>query len=133
MKRNLHAFAALILLFSFANIPATPSMAASATYYVSPDGVSSGACPITAPCQLEYAISLANATAELDTVYLKSGTYTKSVETPQEFLLITNSLRMVGGCNNSYTSCAPDNPDTILSGEGERRILSWISRKQAVR
>ena len=123
MKRNQHALAALILLFSFAYTPTIPSLAASATYYVSTDGISSGTCPILAPCQLEYAISLANATSDLDTIYLKFGTYTKSVETPQEFLLITNSLHLVGGCNDTYTSCTPDNPDTILSGEGERRIL----------
>lgn len=123
MKRNLQAFAAMILLFSFAYIPAIPSLAASATYYVSPDGISSGDCPTTAPCPLEYAVSLANATPELDTIYLKSGTYTKTGETSQEFVLITNNLHMVGGCNDTYTSCTPDNPDTILSGEGERRIL----------
>ncbi len=122
MKRNLHAFAAMILLFSFAYTPATPSLAASATYYVSADGVSSGDCPTTAPCQLEYAVSLANATPELDPIYLSSGTYTKAADTTDAFLSITNSIKMVGGCVCGYTSCTPNNP-TILSGEGERRIL----------
>ncbi|MFO7624996.1 MAG: hypothetical protein R6V73_11640 [Anaerolineales bacterium] len=123
MKRNLHAFAAVILLVSFAYTPTIPSLAASATYYVSPDGVSNGACPTTAPCQLEYAVSLANATPELDTIYLSSGSYTKATDTTDAFLSITNSIKMVGGCVCGYTSCTPNNPDTILSGGGERRIL----------
>lgn len=123
MNRNLKALTAVILLFSFSHTPTTPSLAASATYYVSPVGVSSGACPVSTPCQLEYAISLANATSDLDTIYLKSGTYTKATDTPQEFLLITNSLHLVGRCNDNFTTCSQENPETILDGQGKRRIM----------
>ena len=123
MKRSTMVILSIVLVLGMNSPLRVPVKAAGVNYYVAVGAASSGSCTIATPCSLEYALSLANATPEEDRIFLQSGTYTKSVDSSSAFLLINESLKIAGGCNNTYTSCAPGNPATILDGQAKRRVI----------
>jgi len=95
---------------------------AAGVWYAAADGINEGSCPITAPCNIQRAVSQA---ASGDTIYLESGTYTASNDADPRVIWITKNLTLTGSCDFSSGSavCSQDNDPSIINGEGERRVI----------
>ena len=84
-----------LTLALLASLPEQPvsTVKAAGVLYAAADGILEGLCPITAPCTIQRAVSLASVG---DTIYLESGTYTAPNESDTQVIWITKSLTLTG-------------------------------------
>ena len=115
-----------LTLALLASLPGQPvsTVKAAGVLYAAADGILEGLCPITAPCTIQRAVSLASVG---DTIYLESGTYTAPNEADTRVIWITKSLTLTGSCEFSGKGavCSPANEPSIIYGELERRAISY--------
>ena len=113
-----------LTLALLASLPGQPvsTVKAAGVIYAAADGILEGLCPITAPCTIQRAVSLASVG---DTIYLKSGTYTAPNEADTRVIWITKSLTLTGSCEFSGKGavCSPANEPSIIDGELKRRVI----------
>lgn len=120
MKRT--SLIALVFILTFSLLNSVSPVTAAGPLYASPGGLNEGACPISAPCTIQRALTQATSG---DTIYLESGTYFRVNEADQRVLWVNKSITLIGGCDFSsgVAVCSSANPRSILDGETERRVI----------
>ncbi len=111
----------LALLFWLMGAPLSQAQPDATTRYVTADGTGT-ACTAASPCNLQTAVSLAQAG---DSIYVAGGTYTGS---GSQVITLTTSITLTGGFDAANWN-APPNPivnPTILDGEGLRRVVAIV-------
>jgi hypothetical protein len=109
--------AGAILLLSF-------SPAFAATIHVAPGGTGDGS--VADPAGLKAALDTAKTNGEDDTIKLRSGTYTSASNPGFTYSSTMNdnmAVVMTGGWDAAFLTRTGDPADTILDGEGARRLL----------
>jgi hypothetical protein len=121
-KRLRFVLCVLLALAVGGPAPAAESSPELDHIYVTPDGVSSGGCTETTPCDLRYAVEIRAGAGDI--VYVESGTYSDATPGLSELLLIDKDLMLIGSCDFDANVCDSSKRDSILDAGNNKRALT---------